>query len=280
MGTKIYSQIFIEFIVSKMNVKTINYMSGNYVINLLHYVWRADKKDIILAINNVPPISLNRNTMLLLHNIFYLFSRKELFQNIRYTGLVFVFKYVYFWTIMTLFPPKEIYVQSQLMFERVPEKLKSRVTILNKKIYLDYLHKNETNFNSSQDQNIDILITGGIEKHKNNHEIISLLDNFISRPTKIHCSERLKLQFRNENISFSDLIPNSHSEYVALLRASKNIIVGTLFDSFNMNIQECEMLRSTYFVQKSEASDEFATNGVIFSNMFELEEKLRARDVI
>ena len=141
MGTKIYPQIFIEFIVSKMNVKTINYMSGNYVINLLHYVWRADKKDIILAINNVPPISLNRNTMLLLHNIFYLFSRKELFQNMRYTGLVFVFKYVYFWTIMTLFPPKEIYVQSQLMFERVPEKLKSRVTILNKKIYLDYLHK-------------------------------------------------------------------------------------------------------------------------------------------
>ena len=35
MGTKIYSQIFIEFIVSKMNVKTLNYMSGNYVINLL-----------------------------------------------------------------------------------------------------------------------------------------------------------------------------------------------------------------------------------------------------
>ena len=89
MGTKIYSQIFIEFIVSKMNVKTINYMSGNYVINLLHYVWKADKKDIILAINNVPPISLNRNTMLLLHNIFYLFSRKRAFS--KYTLYRFSF---------------------------------------------------------------------------------------------------------------------------------------------------------------------------------------------
>ena len=95
MGTKIYSQIFIEFIVSKMNVKTINYMSGNYVINLLHYVWRADKKDIILAINNVPPISLNRNTMLL-HTTFLSIFKKRAFSKYTLYRFSFVFKYVYF----------------------------------------------------------------------------------------------------------------------------------------------------------------------------------------
>ncbi|TRX57193.1 glycosyltransferase family 4 protein [Thalassomonas sp. M1454] len=289
LGTIIYSKLFLDYHQIKISrsytsTNNENLIDGDYskFKNYFQFAKFAFiKKDISwVSLNNVPVPSLNKHNILLLHNVFYLYSLQELFKCREVIPFKFYFKYFYVRFALKYFNIKEVYVQTKFMRRRLKKLYKGNINVLSKDLYFEFL-EGKVGQSLCSVEGIDILIIGGSEKHK---EVKPLLEKMAKLNVKgkvlniyfIGTFEEAFIEKINSFGSFNFCCLNqlSHLDYLSYLNSARCCIIPSRHESLNLGLLECQYFKKEFFVRKADYSQELATDEHIYSNMEELIMKL------
>ncbi|MCK8087075.1 hypothetical protein [Vibrio sp. 1CM8B] len=234
-----------------------------------------------ISINNIPIASFNKNNILLLHNIFYTYSFHELISNKSCISVSFFFKWFYFRTVLMIFPPSAVYVQTKFMKKRLSRFCSSLIKLA-PNFYNDIPTTNNAQFNINLDLSyIDdyIFFLGGREPHK---MVVDTLNGFLKSNLKHNYRILVVGCFtisdfvRNERVKIMIKSNTSHIEYLKLIHNSSLCVVTSKHESLCMPLLECASMRKKCFVASAEYSLELAKKSDVFDSHRDLVDKVEA----
>lgn len=289
-GTLIFANNFIEketfdieFYVKryqdKILKKDVNIKEfKNYIIIILYALFNPKVK--WLSLNNLPILSLNKNNVLLLHNVFYTYSIFELIKLGSIISLPFYLKWLYFRFFLKVFPPKKIYVQTKFMKKRVRKFYSNKIKIIPQ----SYLYNNIKEYTkiskcsnySSLDEEY-IFFIGGTEPHKMVRETINyLLKKKWNKKINFLIIGNFQVNdfICNENVNLIVKQEISHNLYLQIIKDSLFCIISSAHESLCIPLLECKILNKEYLVFNSEYSRELSEDNHIYLDHIDLFTKM------
>lgn len=243
---------------------------SNYFEGFKKFLFFKNKTSII-TINNLPSISpFAHQRVLLLHNIFYVYSIKELFDKRNLVPKFFIFKYIYFHIFARVIPPSKILVQTNFMKKRVKQMLGQDSYVIE-----TFQHNPLSVIEFDHQFRYDILVIGGNGAHKNVlntvgclNESINLMEKKIGNVMRIGVvgSEEIGVNFSSQSQSKFDFLGTiSSSEILETIKSSKVCLIPSLAESYCFPVIEVADMKRPLVVVNEEYSRELLKTAYFYS---------------
>jgi hypothetical protein len=206
-------------------------------------IWMSlDPSTVVLTLNNLPPFCpVVKKRIVLIHNIFYLYTLQELFEKRSIVPKWFFPKYLYFRFVFIICPPSLVLVQTRFMQKRVESLLGHESSIVNTVAASDGSATVMCRHDDPREKRFDVAILGGPGKHKNLDAVLRCLARDMHKLNQVANGKCniivIGVDQPNEhtddmvdvNIEFSGII--EHSAVAPIIRASKVCLVSSLAES-------------------------------------------------
>jgi hypothetical protein len=226
-----------------------------------------DPSTVVLSLNNLPPLCpVIKKRIVLIHNIFYLYTLKELFIKRAIVPKRFFPKYLYFRFIFIVCPPSLVLVQTRFMQQRLTSLLGHESSIVNTIAACDVSMTSAHPTDSPKDIRFDIAIVSGEAKHKNLDTVLRCLARDMHRLNQaVNGKCRIVVigmnqpvpdvtDFVDENIEYTGII--EQWAVASIIQASRVCLVSSLAESLCLPVFDVALEGKPLVVQREEYSEE------------------------
>lgn len=243
---------------------------SNYLEGIWKFMWLKGEA-IVLSLNNTPTIApFLKKRVMLLHNIFYVYSLREFILKRKILRKFFFLRYVFFHIFVRIFRPSEILVQTNFMKNRVKLNVNQDSYVVNTV---------QSEFEPISEKNLvikyDLLIIGGNEIHKNVLNTLNFLNDHINNIRSIFANKlRIGVVGYNEiNLeSFNKKFKNNfqllgvidQSEVLQCIKSSRVCLIPSLAESYCLPIMEVVNLKKPLVIIDEEYSRELLRSAYFY----------------
>lgn len=257
-----------------LNESSINDITVTSVSNYMEGIWKLmwlKGETTVLSLNNIPTIApFLKKRVMLLHNIFYVYSLKELFLKRKIIRKPFFLRYIFFHIFVRIFRPSKIMVQTHFMKDRVKKNVNQDSCVVNT-VKSDF----ESICEKSIDIKYDLLIIGGNETHKNILNTLNFLNDHIDNIESIFTNKlrigvigynKVNSQSFNKKFksNFHLLGIISQSEVLKCIKSSKVCLIPSLAESYCLSIMEVVNLKKPLVIIDEEYSRELLKSAYFY----------------
>ena len=231
-------------------------------------IWMSlDPSTVVLSLNNLPPLCpVIKKRIVLIHNIFYLYTLKELFKKRAIVPKRFFPKYLYFHFVFKVCPPSLVLVQTRFMQQRVTSLLGHESSIVNTMAAFDVSTTGTRPTDSPKDMRFDIAIVSGEAKHKNLDTVLRCLARDRHRLNQAANGKcHIVVIGMNQPAEHTDDLVDTSIEYTGIIeqwavapiiQASRVCLVSSLAESLCLPVFEVALEGKPLVIQREEYSEE------------------------